>query len=253
MSILASEFDSPTSCIVRLDPRVRVVTSFVFAIFVALSQRFLTLGSSLVISLFLVVAAGIVCRRTLRRFIEINAFILFLLVFLPFSLPGKPLFRLGGLVWSLEGVLKATAIALKANSIMLAFAALIATMEPIRLGEALNRLGIPNKLAHILFFAVRYLDVIHREYTRLVNAMKLRCFRPGFNRHTFRTYGYLVGMLLVKSIDRSERILDAMKCRGFRNRFYTLTSFVVTRNDVLFILSFSCVLVFMICIEWLFL
>jgi cobalt/nickel transport system permease protein len=225
----------------------------VFAIFVALSQRFLTLGSSLVISLFLVAAAGIMNRRTLRRFIEINTFILFLLVFLPFSLSGKPLFRLGGLVWSLEGVLRAAMIALKANSIMLAFAALIATMEPIRLGEALNRLGIPNKLTHILFFAVRYLDVIYREYTRLINAMKLRCFRHGFNRHTFKTYGYLVGMLLVKSIDRSERILDAMKCRGFQNRFYTLTSFAVTRNDVWFIISFSCVFVFMICIEWLFL
>jgi cobalt/nickel transport system permease protein len=250
MSILSSEISLPSSFIVRLDPRIRVVTSFVFAIFVALSQRFLTLGSSLVISLFLVVAAGIVCRRALRRFIELNVFILFLLVFLPFSLPGKPLFRLGGLVWSLEGVLKATTIALKANSIMLAFAALIATMEPIRLGEALNRLGIPNKLTHILFFAVRYLDVIHREYTRLVNAMKLRCFRPGFNRHTFRTYGYLVGMLLVKSIDRSERILDAMKCRGFRNRFYTLVSFQLTKTDVLFIVSFLSVMSCISYLEW---
>jgi cobalt/nickel transport system permease protein len=126
-------------------------------------------------------------------------------------------------------------------------------MEPIRFGKTLDRLGIPNKLTHILFFAVRYLDVIYREYARLVNAMKLRCFRPGFNRHTFKTYGYLVGMLLVKSIDRSERILDAMKCRGFRNRFYTLTSLAITRNDVLFILLFSGVFVFMICIEWLFL
>lgn len=251
MVIQSSALTSSNSFIVQLDPRIRVVTSFLFAILVALSQRFFTLGSGLVISLFLVIAAGIVNRRTLRRFIEINAFILFLLVFLPFSLPGKPLFRLGGLIWGLEGVLKAATIALKANSIMLVFAALIATMEPIRFGEALNRLGIPDKLTHILFFVVRYLDVIYREYTRLVNAMKLRCFRPGFNRHTFKTYGYLVGMLLVKSIDRSERILDAMKCRGFRNRFYSLTSFAITRNDVLFVLSFSCVLVLMICIEWL--
>lgn len=249
MNIQPSENTSFHSFIFRLDPRVRVITSFIFAIFVALSERFPTLGLSLIFSLLLVIAAGIVHWQTFRRFIELNAFILFLLVFLPPSVPGKPLFSFGGLAWSVEGVLKAGAIALKANSIMITFAALISTMEPIQLGLALNRLGCPDKLAHILFFAVRYLDVLHREYIRLVNAIKLRGFRSGFNRHTFRTYGYLVGMLLVKSLDRSERILEAMKCRGFRNRFYTLISFKLTRNDFLFMILFLGVILFISYVE----
>lgn len=249
MAIHVSEISISRFPIVRLDPRVRLIISFVFAIFVAFSDRFFTLGISLTFSLFLIIAAGMVHWRTCRRFIELNVFILFLLVFLPPSFPGEPLFRLGGLVWSLEGVLKAVKIALKANSIMLTFAALIATMEPMHLGIALNRLGLPDKLTQILFFAVRYLELIHREYTRLRNAMKLRCFRPGFNQHTFKTYGYLVGMLLVKSLDRSERILQAMKCRGFRNRFYTLVSFQLTRNDFLFIGLFSIVVLFISFVE----
>ncbi len=251
MNIQSSEIGPSFSFIVQLDPRVRVVTSFAFAILVALSEKFLTLGISLAFSLLLVIAAGIVHRRICRRFIELNAFILFLLVFLPLSLPGRPLFSIGELVWSVEGVFKATMIALKANSIMLIFAALIATMEPIQLGLALNRLGCPDKLTHILFFAVRYLEVIHQEYTRLMNAIKLRCFHPGFNRHTFKTYGYLVGMLLVKSIDRSERILEAMKCRGFQNRFYTLTTLTFAKSDVLFVILWSGVIIFLSCIEWL--
>jgi cobalt/nickel transport system permease protein len=250
MNIPSSKTHFSHSFIVQLDPRVRVVTSFAFAIFVALSEKFLTLGISLAFSLLLIIAAGIVNRRTCRRFIEFNAFTLLLLVFLPPSLPGRPLFSFGGLIWSVEGVFKTMKIAIKANSIMLAFAALIATMEPIQLGLALNRFGCPDKLAHILFFAVRYLDVIHREYTRLMNAIKLRCFRPGFNRHTFRTYGYLIGMLLLKSLDRSERILEAMKCRGFRNRFYTLTPLTFAKNDVLFVILWSGVIIFLSCIEW---
>ena len=103
---------------------------------------------------------------------------------------------------------------------------------------------ITSKLTQILFFAVRYFDVIHKEYIRLRHAMKLRGFRPGFNRHTFTSYGYLVGMLLVRSLDRSERIFQAMKCRGFRNHFYTLASFQLTKNDVLFILLSSIVILF---------
>jgi cobalt/nickel transport system permease protein len=164
-------------------------------------------------------------------------------------MPGTAVFSFGGFGWSLEGIVKASKIALKANSIMITFAALVATMEPIQLGLALSRLGCPEKLAQIVFFAVRYLEVIQREYTRLVQAMRLRGFRPGFNRHTFKTYGYLVGMLLVKSLDRSERILEAMKCRGFRHRFYTLTSFQLTKNDILFIVFGSCLGIVLLCCE----
>jgi cobalt/nickel transport system permease protein len=46
-------------------------------------------------------------------------------------------------------------------------------------------------------------------------AMRSRAFVPGFNRTTFRTYGYQVGMLLVISFEQTERILSAMKSRGY--------------------------------------
>jgi cobalt/nickel transport system permease protein len=54
------------------------------------------------------------------------------------------------------------------------------------------------------------------------------------NRHTYRAFGHLVGMLLVRSLDRSERILAAMKCRGFTGRFYLLDHFAFTRCDLPF-------------------
>jgi cobalt/nickel transport system permease protein len=147
-------------------------------------------------------------------------------------------------------MLKATTIAVKANAIMLVFTALIATIDPVTLGGALNALGCPEKLTHLLFFVVRYVENIQKELTRLSNAMRLRCFRPAFSRHTFRSYGYLVGMLLVKSLDRSERILEAMKCRGFQNRFYTLTTFQFTNVDTIFLACWTCLLVGLGVIAW---
>jgi cobalt/nickel transport system permease protein len=250
MLTIFSNIHPSRSFVDRIDPRVRVGTACVFAIFVALSTQFSALGLSLGIAFVLVFLAGILHRSTLQRVIGLNGFMLVLLMLLPLSMPGTPMLRLGILSWSLEGMEKTFLIALKANTIMLAFAALIATIEPIRLGGALDKLGCPEKLTHLLFFVVRYVELIHKEYLRLVNAIRLRCFHPGFNRHTFRTYGYLVGMLLVKSIDRSERILEAMKCRGFRNRFYTLTTFQLTMGDVSFIGIWSGILLVLGYIEW---
>ncbi|MGB6065998.1 MAG: energy-coupling factor transporter transmembrane component T [Desulfomonilaceae bacterium] len=86
-------------------------------------------------------------------------------------------------------------------------------------------------------FSFRYVPVIQEEYHRLVKAMKIRSFRPRTDIRTYRAYAYLVGMILVRSFDRSKRILAAMKCRGFKGRFYILHHYEMKRCDYLLALS----------------
>jgi cobalt/nickel transport system permease protein len=71
------------------------------------------------------------------------------------------------------------------------------------------------------------------EYRRLIKAVKIRGFHPGNNLHTYRTYAYLVGMLLVKSYERAERVRAAMLCRGFRGKFYDLREFELRTTDII--------------------
>ena len=47
-------------------------------------------------------------------------------------------------------------------------------------------------------------------------------------------YGNLVAMLLVRSLERSERIMAAMKCRGFRGRFHIMRHFEFENRDLIF-------------------
>ena len=63
-----------------------------------------------------------------------------------------------------------------------------------------------DKLVHLFFFTFRYFQVIHQEYLRLRAAMRIRCFQPGTNGHTYRMLAYLLGMLLVRSYDRGQRL-----------------------------------------------
>jgi cobalt/nickel transport system permease protein len=118
------------------------------------------------------------------------------------------------------------------------------------LAHALHHLHLPEKLVHLMLFTVRYVEVLRREYGRLAAAMKARGFRPRMNRHTYRAYGYLVGMLLVRSLDRSERIVAAMKCRGFRGRFYLLDHFALARRDGWFAMVAAVVLVLLAAVEY---
>jgi cobalt/nickel transport system permease protein len=64
--------------------------------------------------------------------------------------------------------------------------------------------------------------------------MLIRCFRPKTNLHTYKTYAYLVGMLIVKSYDRSQKIYDAMLCRGFAGKFPIISHFELKKADLFF-------------------
>jgi cobalt/nickel transport system permease protein len=57
-------------------------------------------------------------------------------------------------------------------------------------------------------------------------------------------------MLLVRSFDRAERIVAAMKCRGFRGRFYLLDHFHYSWGDLPFAIVSLTVLGALICAEW---
>ncbi len=248
--MIEEEFASTDSLIYRLDPRVKIVVVFLFSVVVAVSNRFLVLMLALSWSLCIVLLARVPMRQLLRRVMPVNVFVLFLWFFLPLTLKGEPLFSVGPLVWTHEGVLYAARISLKSNTIVAVLIALVGSTSILTIGHAMHELKISKKIVHLFFFTYRYVHVIHREYLRLVNAMKIRGFRPGTNMYTYKTYAYLVGILLVRSADRADRVRHAMLCRGFRGRLYSLSQFSLKTSDVIsLIVMLACVLSLGI-LEW---
>lgn len=90
---------------------------------------------------------------------------------------------------------------------------LIATTSFQGLCAALQRLGTPQVLTVQLLFLYRYLFVLGEEAVRLVRARALRTF--GKKGLGMRVYGNLLGHLLLRTLDRAQRIHLAMRCRGF--------------------------------------
>ena len=93
--------------------------------------------------------------------------------------------------------------------------------------------------------------MIYLEYERLRNAMRVRGFKPKTNWHTYKSFAYLVGMLLVKSLDRAERIRKAMLCRGYHGRFYLLHHFELKESDILTLVLMMFAIGCMAALQWL--
>jgi len=235
----------------RVDPRARILAAAALSLLVAVANRPEVLSAALVAAGLAVSTAGFRLGAVLLRLVPLNLLMLLLVLLLPLSTPGEPWAAWGPFHYSADGFWLAAKIALKGNAIVLALMLLLGTLETAALGHALSHLWVPEKLIHLLLFTVRYLDVLGREHARLTAAIKMRGFRPRMNRHTYRTYGHLAGMLLVRSLDRSERIVAAMKCRGFRGRFYLLDHFAFSRADAWFAAAAVAVLCGLAWAEWL--
>lgn len=214
-----------SSIIHQLDPRIRVGFTILYAFVVALSYQFSVLIAALVLSAIMIVISQVSIKEVSKRLIAVNTLILLLWIILPFTFRGEVLTRMGSLAIYRPGVTLAAQITLKSNAILLAFIALVATMPFATLGHALHRLRVPQKIVYLLLMAYRYIFVIEQEYKRLLRAAKIRGFQPGTNINTYRTYSYVIGMLFVRSAGRAERVHQAMLCRGFKGKFYSLQEF----------------------------
>ena len=227
------EFALGNSSIHNLDPRVKIVAALVFSLIVALNNSITMSVVAFCFPLALIIVARISIKKLVMRLAAVNAFIGLLWLCLPFTVPGEALYSLGPLSIYREGILSALSLTLKSNAIILATIALLGTSRVFTLVHALSHLGVPHKLIHLFFFCFRYIQVIHEEYHKLANAAKMRSFKPGTNFHTYRTYAYFFGALLVRSFDRSHRIMAAMRCRGFKGEFYILDDYQMKSLDYL--------------------
>src|SRR5262245_3852879 len=116
----------------------------------------------------------------------------------------------------------ALGIVIRATVAFLAALWLVSTTPFDRLLSALNRLGLPRLFTVMLAFVFRYLSVLFEELARMRTAQRARTFGARPVKSGWRNAIQLVGMLLIRALDRAERIHGAMCARGWTGKTQTL-------------------------------
>jgi len=196
----------------RLDPRAKVLTTALFLIAVASFPRY-EVTALLPFFLYPVVLAAIgnVPARFLARKLLIAApFVLFVGVFNPLF-DREVLVRVGSFGVS-GGWVSFASILLRFVLTVTAALLLVATTGLYPMCLALERLRVPRAFVVQLLFLYRYLFVLVAETARVVRAHSLR---SSGRRMRLRVLSSVVGQLLLRTLDRAQRIHTAMQCRGF--------------------------------------
>ncbi len=248
--MLQEPFANGRSPIHRTNPTLRIVLASLYSSTVALMDHIPALALALSFSILLGILARLAIKPLTARVAVACGVLAFVWLVVPITYADDPLAHIGPIAISQSGVLLCLQISLKALAILLAFMALVATMPTAALGHCLQQLALPAKLVQLLLLAYRYIFVIEKEYQRLFRAAKMRNFKPGTNMHTYRTYAYLVGMLFVRASERADRVHQAMKCRGFKGRFFTLAHYPPTVWNTMIGAGTIMVTLLLVCWEW---
>ena len=206
-----------------MDAAAKIIAAIVFVLPTATTDSFYVAAGFGILSLGLATIARLPVARVIKQLILVNTFTFFLLLTLPLTYGGEQTILYSSIPVSIEGARLALLIAVKTNTILIGMIALLGTSHVSALGYGLEKLRLPLRLCYLVLFTYRYIFVIEQEYRRLLRAARMRCFSPSTTIHTYRTFGYLFGMTLVKSWEQAHRVHQAMILRGFSGRFIPLS------------------------------
>ena len=235
------QFARLDSSVHRLDPRAKVITTFVFLVCVVSFGKYDLLGL-LPFVLFPVAVAsesGLPFRYLGGRLLAAAPFAVVIGMFNPL-LDRAPVATIGGVVIA-AGWVSFASILLRFLLTTAAALALIGTTGMNRVCSALERLGVPDVFATQLLFLYRYIFVLGDEASHMMRARSLRSF--GKRGMGLAVFGQILGHLLLRTYARASRVYDAMLCRGFDGRIRSANRLRFTRADVLFVLGWSALFV----------
>lgn len=235
-------FHAGTSLVHHLDPRVKVIVTVLFIVSNSLlpDGAWLALAASLLLVLFASSLSDLGTGFTLRRSFIALPFALAALTTL-FATPGSPIFHLtaGPLDVTVTGpgLVRFTSILIRTwLSVQMAIL-LVATTSFPDLLHALRHLRVPGVLVAIISFMYRYLFVLTDEVIRLRRAREARSAQlngkksGGTLAWRAKTAGSMAGQLFLRSLERSDRIYNAMLARGYTGQLLTLNAHLMERKD----------------------
>jgi cobalt/nickel transport system permease protein len=197
----------------RLDPRAKLITSLVFITTVVSFGKYeiAALIPFLVYPIFLSALGNVPPAFLLKRLLLLSPFAVMIGIFNPL-LDREILVSLGAVGIS-GGWISFGSILLRFVLTVAAALSLIAVTGFYAVCMALQKLGAPRIFVVQLLFLYRYLFVLVDEGSRMVRARSLRALGDG--GAGIKTFGPLVGHLLLRTMERAQRIYLAMCCRGF--------------------------------------
>lgn len=154
--------------------------------------------------------------RLLGLTFAIVPFLLYLILYVP-EAGARPSSFAPHVSW--YGAEQAGKMVLRMTTLFLLGSTLFAGKQFERLTKILSPLPVVGKLATMPLLTLNYLQLFLKELSQLRISLRVRGFRNKMSWHAYHTASAVLGSLIVRSVDRAERVNHALRARGFTGTF----------------------------------
>lgn len=244
--VLDSVAAGGSNAILQIDPRALVLVTLIYLAMI-LAVETTHIDILLWYLLYPILAAplfGLTYSSIFLQSLIVLPLILLLGIFSPI-VDHTPVATTGGLVIT-RGWLLFFGILIRGLLSMQALLILIRRIGFIGIVRALSQMGLPRFLATQLMMVFRYIRVLIEEALTMKKARDARGY--GNKNLSLKLWGVLVGQLFLRSLERAERVHQAMLARGFTGAMplnYGFDSTGWNWNSTLFLVGCSLAFLFL--------
>lgn len=231
MNIELDRFAHIDSPLRRWDARWKLAAGAVFVVATVGLRSLPMSAAAMMVAVGLTIVGRLPWRAAAQRLKAPAVVVVAIVMLLAITAPGERL-HWGGLSLSKAGLHAGGLVAAKAIGVVLGLIAIVSSSPTQRLWAAMRQLHIPAGLVQVFHLTYRYVFVIQSESRAVHNAMRARAFRSNLSGRSLAILGNAVGMLLIRSTERAERVYLAMQARGFDGTFPVTESWSTRKSDI---------------------
>ncbi len=224
--ITLGQFFPGTSPVHRLDPRTKLVllVAYIVALFVA--SGWVSYGVCFAFLVLSIAVSRIPLKSIFGGFKPLVFILILTGILNVFFTPGEPIFTLGFISISMEGVLQAIKMMLRILMLITATFMLTYTTSPISLTDGLESLLSPLKvikvpvheLSMMMCIALRFIPTLIEETDKIMSAQKARGadFESGNLFEKVKALIPILVPLFISAFRRADELATAMECRCYQ-------------------------------------
>lgn len=214
------------SFIHRLDPRVKLILTFFFILFLFLIKQSITFGIIILFLILIIAVSKIPFKIVLKSLKPILPLILFTAVLNMFFMDGEIIFKWWIIKITDTGLRQAVLMSIRIVCLIVGASMLTYTTSPIALTDAIERIFKPLKyikfpvheMAMMMTIALRFIPTLLEETDKIMSAQKARgadLETGGLTKRAKALIPILIP-LFVSAFRRAEELALAMECRCYR-------------------------------------
>lgn len=214
------------SLIHKADPRVKIIVTLLFMVSVFLCKSYFTMGAAIILAVAVTAIAKIKPKVMLKGIKPIMIIVMFTTVLNLFYGSGEPIFTLGFIKITQQGINNSIFMALRIIILVVFGLILTYTTTPTSLTDAMESLLKPlalikvdvHSIAMTMTIALRFIPTLVEEVDKIMSAQKSRGadMESGGVLKRVKAIVPVMIPLFVSSFRRANELEYAMECRCYR-------------------------------------